>query len=610
MTYRPIETEPVDGMMLAISWKMRPMHNELASAVIYLAAAVIAVPLFERLRLGAILGYLVAGVVIGPHGLGAIPEADGTLSLAELGVVLLLFLIGLELSPQKLWRMRNQIVVLGSVQLVGTAVAILGVLYFALQMNAGIGLMIGLALGLSSTAFAVQLMTSYRILNTQLGQKGFAILLLQDLAVIPILLYVEALAGASSETAAPWWLGAGAILGVLVAGRYLLNPLLRIVANFGSTELMTAAALLIVLGTALIIEAAGLSMGMGAFIAGVLLANSSFRHQLETEVEPFKGLLLGLFFIAIGMTLNVALLLSEPFVVIGLALALMLGKSAIIAVMARVTGSSIHDAVRLGLILSQGGEFAFVVMTHATASSVLDSGTAGVVSLVVGLSMALTSPLIAGYNRFLLPKQSESVNYDSVWDETDPEVIIAGFGRVGQITGRILAANGIPFTALDKDAEHIEFVRQFGNKVFFGDATRLDLLETAGIRHAKVLLVAVDDEDAALEIIEVVRSECAAIKIVARAHNRVNLLKQRQAGADSAVREMFGSSLYMAEEVLKGMGMANDRAVEIARLFRAHDQSLIDEALKHPVEMDKLIEIGVEGRRELERLFSQDKGDL
>ncbi len=471
--------------------------------------------------------------------------------------------------------------------------------------------MIGLALALSSTAFAIQLLTSYRVLDTALGQKGFAILLFQDLAVIPILLYVEALAGAGDEAEGAWWVGALLIIGVLVAGRYLLNPLLRLVANYNSSELMTAAALLIVLGMALLIEAAGLSMGMGAFIAGILLANSSFKHQLETEVEPFKGLLLGLFFIAIGMTLDIGLLFDKPLLIIGLALLLMTAKTLIVGILAKLAGSPTNDAMRLGLILSQGGEFAFVVMSHAKIAAVIDVDLANTVALIVGLSMAMTSPLLVLYNKIITSRRGAGAeNYDSSWGESEPEVIIAGFGRVGQITGRLLTANGIQFTALDKNAEHIEFVRKFGNKVFFGDATRFGLLETAGIRHARVLLVAIAEEEDALEIIRLVRAECPHIKIVSRAHNRTNLLRQRQAGADLAVREMFGSSVEMAGAVLRGIGISDDNAAELSRLFTHHDQGLIEEALSRPVEMDQLIKMGLEGSKELEILFSQDKGDL
>ncbi|XOV89078.1 MAG: monovalent cation:proton antiporter-2 (CPA2) family protein [Pseudomonadota bacterium] len=586
------------------------MHDQLINAIFYLLAAVIAVPIFERLRLGAILGYLAAGVIIGPFGIGLISNPADTLHLAELGVVLLLFVIGLELSPTTLWRMRNWILLLGNAQLFGTAGIILLVMVLVTGAAAEIALMVGLALGLSSTAFAIALLTNYRILNTRLGQKGFSILLLQDLAVIPILLYVEALAGAGDEggSGPGWWLGVAAVAGILIAGRYLVNPVLRIVANYGSKEVMTAASLLIVLGTALVIEAAGMSMGMGAFIAGILLANSSFRHQLEADVEPFKGLLLGLFFIAIGMTLDIDYLLQEPAFILALAVGLVVLKTGVVTLLARLSGSPLHDAVRLGLILSQGGEFAFVVMTQAVGANVVDAATANTISLVVGLSMALTAPLIGAYNKLIVARPGAPEDYDGDWDESEPEVLIAGFGRVGQITGRILSANGIRFTALDKNAEHIEFVKRFGHKVFFGDATRLDLLETAGIRHARVLLVAVDDEDAALAIVKLVRAECPSIRIISRAHNRTHLLQQRQAGADRSVREMFNSSLLLAEEVLQAIDINDERARELTRVFTTHDEALIEQSLGHADELEKLIEIGAQGRRELEQLFAKDSG--
>ncbi len=583
------------------------MHDALVSAVVYLAAAVVAVPIFQRLRLGAILGYLTAGIAIGPHGLALATNPEETLHFAELGVVLLLFVIGLELSPATLWRMRNWILLLGNFQLFATAAVIVAFVMLVTTNEVTVAGMIGLALALSSTAFAVQLMTEYRILNTPLGQKGFSILLLQDLAVIPILLYVAALGGGGEGNGTPIWLSLAAVAGVLVAGYFLLNPSLRIVSRYGNSELMTAAALLIVLGIALLIETAGLSLGMGAFIAGILLANSSFRHQLETDVEPFKGILLGLFFIAVGMMLDIERLFDEFLLIFALAIGLMVLKTVVIASIARLTGSNVHDSIRIALMLSQGGEFAFVVMTQALASGVIEQSLADLISLIVGVSMALTSPLISLYNRLLAARSSTDADYDTTWDEHEPEVIIAGFGRVGQITGRILTANGVRFTALDRDAEHIEFVEQFGNKVFFGDATRLDLLETAGIRAAKVLLVAVDDEEDALAIVRLARHECPHLKIISRAHNRTNLLQQKKAGADVSRREVYESSVSLARDVMQGMGMAEDEAGNLADIFLKHDRSLIEEALKRPIERDSLIEIGVQGRLELERLFEQDK---
>ncbi|MEM7362645.1 MAG: monovalent cation:proton antiporter-2 (CPA2) family protein [Pseudomonadota bacterium] len=585
------------------------MHDQLLLIVLYLAAAVVAVPIFQRFKLGAILGYLVAGVIIGPYVLGLVSDPAATLHLAEMGVVLLLFIIGLELSPATLWRMRNWILGLGSAQLGLTTLVISGLVLFLGSFEPGIALMVGLALALSSTAFAVQLMNDYRIFNTVSGRKGFAILLTQDLAVIPILLYVDWLAG-NTGTGPAWWVGVLIVAAVLVAGWFLLNPFLRLISSSGGHELMTAAALLIVLGTALVIESAGLSMGMGAFIAGILLANSSFRHQLETEIEPFKGLLLGLFFIAIGMSMDLSVLTDAPLLIVSLAVALTTIKATIIATIVRISGTPGTDAIRLALTLSQGGEFAFVVVTQALSQSIIDPQLANQISIVVGISMAMTVPLLMIFNA-IANRQSSSPDYDSDWDESEPEVIIAGFGRFGQITGRILSANGIRFTALDKDAEHIEFVKQFGHQVFYGDATRLDLLQTAGLNHARVLLVAIDDEEDALAVTQLVKDECPSIKVVARAHNRVNLLKQRQAGADYAIREINDSSLIAAGQVLQGLGMTEDRALEISSIFSEHDQGLIDTASDQPeVEMARLIKLGNEGRAELESLFNQDRDDI
>jgi CPA2 family monovalent cation:H+ antiporter-2 len=469
----------------------------LVSAVIFLAATVIAVPIFKKFKLGAILGYLVAGLVIGPQVLNLVNDPVTILHFAELGVVLLLFVIGLELQPEKLWKMRNQILFSGGGQLLISAFVIALILHFVLAFSWVISLVIGLSLALSSTAFAIQLMTEHRILKSPPGQQAFSILLMQDLAVIPILLLVENLSATNNHSAPSWWISVLAIIAVLAVGRYLTNPFLRLVSKYGSEEVMTAAALLIVIATAIGMQEAGLSMGMGAFVAGILLANSSFRHQLEAEIEPFKGLLLGLFFIAIGMNLDLSLLVSKPLFVISASVLLVLIKTGIIFSILKIAQQRKTDAIRIGLMLSQGGEFAFVVMAQASGNGLLSMQTSNEVTLIVGISMALTAPLVILHSLWFTSRNCPAV-YDAVADFGEPEVLIAGFGRFGQVSGRILAANNIPFTALDKDAEHIEFVKQFGNKVFFGDACRLDLLEAAGIEHAKVILVAVDDEDEAL----------------------------------------------------------------------------------------------------------------
>jgi monovalent cation:proton antiporter-2 (CPA2) family protein len=581
----------------------------LGSAVIFLAATVIAVPIFKKFKLGAILGYLVAGLVIGPQVMNWVNDPVTILHFAELGVVLLLFVIGLELQPEKLWRMRNQILFTGGGQLLISALVIALILHFMMAFSWSISLVIGLALALSSTAFAVQLMTEHRILKSPPGQQGFSILLMQDLAVIPILLLVENLSTSSGQSTPPWWISVLAIVAVLAVGRYLTNPFLRLVSKYGSEEVMTAAALLIVIATAVGMQEAGLSMGMGAFVAGILLANSSFRHQLETEIEPFKGLLLGLFFIAIGMNLDLSLLVSKPLFILSASVILVLVKTGIIFAILKIAKQRKTDAIRVGLMLSQGGEFAFVVMAQASGNGLLPLQISSEVTLIVGISMALTAPLVILHSLWFNSRNCPAV-YDSSPDFNEPEVLIAGFGRFGQVSGRILAANNIPFTALDKDAEHIEFVRQFGNKVFFGDACRLDLLVAAGIEHAKVILVAVDDEDDALKIAELVRKHFPDVKVIARARNRYTAVKLYNLGIKTNVREVFAGGLEAANMLLQAYGLSETEANGLIDIFAAHDKSLLETTMMQNMDFNQLIAVSKKGRQELQNLFEEDKQNI
>ncbi|MDP5030438.1 monovalent cation:proton antiporter-2 (CPA2) family protein [Paraglaciecola sp.] len=578
----------------------------LATVLIFLVATVVAVPIFKKLKLGAILGYLVAGLVIGPQVFDWVNDPQTILHVAELGVVLLLFLIGLELAPDKLWKMRTQIVFTGGGQLLISALAIGAILHFVLGFSVVISSIIGLSLGLSSTAFAVQLMSEHKILKTPPGQQGFSILLMQDLAVIPILLLVESVSSANTTSGPQWWISVLAVVGVLIIGRFLVNPFLRLISSYGSAEVMTASALLIVIATALGMEAAGLSMGMGAFIAGILLANSSFRHQLETEIEPFKGLLLGLFFIAIGMNLDLSLLVSEPLFIISASIMLVVIKTLIIFLILKANKQLTTDAMRIGLMLSQGGEFAFVVMTQAAGSGILAPDIAAQVSLIVGISMALTAPLVILHSMWFTSKNCPAV-YDSHRDESEPQVIIAGFGRFGQVSARILAANNIAFTALDKDAKHIEFVKQFGNKVFYGDASRLDLLETAGIAQAKILLIAVDNEDDALKIAELVQQNFPHVSIIARARNRFTAKRLSELGVKLYVRELFAGGLEAAGMLLKEYGFNNEQVNEMVSIFAEHDKTLLDKTVNEKMNMDELIKTSKKGREELATLFKRDR---
>lgn len=582
-------------------------HNAILNVLAYLGAAVIAVPVFRRIGLGAILGYLAAGAIIGPEVLHLITHPEAVLHFAEFGVVMLLFLIGLELNPEKLWDMRAQVSLLGGGQLVLCASLIAAFCWF-LGVDTHLAIVIGLTLGLSSTAFAVQLMDEQGIMGSHLGRKGFSILLLQDMAVIPILLLVDFWAPgsqSSSDHQVVWWVRPVTVVGVLLFGRYCINPCLRLVALYGSREILTAAALLIVLGTAVLIQSVGLSMGMGAFLAGIILANSSFRHQLEADIEPFKGLLLGLFFIAVGMTLDLQLLVSSPLLIIGLALLLMIIKGVVIASLVHFRECDWRESFMLGLMLSQGGEFAFVVMSKALGLSLIDQATADKVVMIVGISMALTSPLVMLFKKLGYRKPVENTNYDTHGEE-EPEVVIAGFGRFGQITGRILAANGIHFTALDKDASHVDFVRSFGNRIFFGDATRLDLLEAAGIDHAKVLVVAVDKLEDATEIVHKAKEAYPRLHIIARAHNRMHAYQLKAEKIDHVIRELMESSLVAARETLIGLGFTEGQAINKVEMFRNHDRALLEKAVAHKDDMDQLMQIAREGRQELEELFKQD----
>jgi len=555
--------------------------------------------------LGSILGYLFAGIVLGPHALGIIEDPESVLHFAEYGVILLLFVIGLELAPEKLWSMRNHIVVLGGSQVLLTGL----VIGFGMVMLMAIPLafVLGVTLALSSTALAIQLMSEERILASPLGRKGFSILLLQDLAVIPILIAVSVLApvttGASTSA---WYITILALVGVVAFGRFGLSELLAAVARSNNREVMSAASLLIVIGIAVLMNAVGLSMGLGAFLAGIMLANSDYRHQLESDIEPFKGMLLGLFFIAIGMTLNLELLWARPLRFVVLALGLVFVKTVIITAILRWRHVSLKEGIQLGLILSQGGEFAFVVLSQGQQAMLFDAALAEQLTLIVGLSMAFTSPLVTLYRRIGRSRSVEQPDQDRHWDSHQPEVIIAGFGRFGQIIGRLLRARHIPFTAMDKDSAHVEFVKQFGNRLFYGDLTRVDLLRSAGIKHAKILVVAVNDVAQSLAIIDLAREQNVRIKIIARAVDRFHAYELYKRKVESVVRETFASSLEAATETLEQLGYTEGQALEVAKRFRLHDEELLERSAQHLEDMEELRNIARQGRRELELLFEED----
>ncbi len=595
-------------------------HQPLLHAIYYLLAATIAVPLFRRFGLGAILGYLVAGAIIGPQELGLIYETEATFKFSELGVVMLLFVIGLELNPQQLWKMRVEISLLGGAQMLLTAVLIglLLMLMFPLTLQQSI--IIGLTLALSSTAFAMPLMEEYKLMGLPLGRKGFSVLLLQDLAVIPILLLLASWVPASVETthAVPWWIGVLTVVTLVLVGAKIFNPLLKLAAKYGSREILTAAGLLILLSVSLLMQSVGFSMSMGAFLAGILLAQSSYRHQLAADIEPFKGLLLGLFFIAVGMSLNLRLLFAEPLLVIALALLLMAIKTLVIALILRIRKMPLKDGILMGLMLAQGSEFAFVVMATAVDTQFLSEVMANYAILVVGVSMALTGPTVMLFQWLVQRKtmQENALQNDAQVrqslqqleqvDTHKAEVIIAGFGRFGQIIGRILTASNIPFNALDKNPDHIEFLKNYGVKSYYGDATRIELLEAAGIREAKVLVVALVNIEASLTVTKLVKTHFPHITLIVRARDRAHAYQLAELGVENPIREIYESSLSAAMRTLTEVGYTEGQSQNAIDIFREHDQSLLHQAIaisKDPKELAQLVK---QSRKELQDLFSKD----
>ncbi|HSQ70384.1 MAG TPA: monovalent cation:proton antiporter-2 (CPA2) family protein [Steroidobacteraceae bacterium] len=578
---------------------------------VLLAAAVVAVPLFRHFDLSAVLGYLVAGVVIGPWGLGLFTDVEGILHFAELGVVLLLFVIGLELQPSRLWVMRKAIFGAGTAQVVLTTIALAPLIHLLGQPWAT-ALVIGFALSLSSTALVLQLLAERNELTTRHGRSAFAILLFQDLAIMPALVLLPLLAG-TGDAQLDWkqlLLGALAVALVVGLGRHLLRPALRIVANTRVHEAFTAAALLVVVATAALFDSLGLSMALGAFIAGVLLADSEYRHELEADIEPFKGLLLGLFFIAVGMSANLGLLLAEPLRILGLTLAYMSLKAAVIWLVARLFRHDASTASRLAAVLAGGGEFAFVLLALVAGEGLVGREAVDVAIIVVTLSMAVSPLLIAGTESLVrrLRPPAAPTTFDQMQSE-EPRVLIAGFGRFGQIVARVLRARRIRFTALEINQAQVDFVRRFGNKLYYGDASRLELLRAAGAEQAEVLVLAIDDVEGSLRTAEMVRRHFPRLRILARARNRQHAFRLIQAGVDEIWRETFGSSLEVAEATLVALGTPRAQAHTEVRRFREHDEQTLQAQAAVMDDEEKLIATVRASAAQLEQLFESDAAD-
>ncbi|HUR43707.1 MAG TPA: monovalent cation:proton antiporter-2 (CPA2) family protein [Aestuariivirga sp.] len=596
------------------------LQDFLLGAFVYLAAAVVAAPIATRLGLGSVLGYLIAGIAIGPSFFGLVGGEQGqdVQHFAEFGVIVMLFLVGLELQPSKLWAMRKSIIGLGGLQVVATA-GVLAAVAFLLGIEWKSALVIGLILAMSSTAIVLQSLGERGQLKTRAGQACFSVLLFQDIAVIPILALLPLLAarqesadhGISLIATLPQWAQALAVLAavaaIILAGRYLMRPLFRYVATSGIREIFVGLALLIVVGITLLMQFVGLSAALGTFLAGVVLAESEYRHELEMDLDPFKGLLLAVFFIAVGAGINFSLLIDQPLTLIGLVLGFVLLKLAVLYLLARGFRMGGPDSSRFAFSLAQGGEFAFVLISFAAGLALLSASQAGLIVAVVAISMTL-APLLMMADEKIIQKRyalaSETRAPDEI-AERDAEVIMAGHGRYGMTVARLLSASGHKAVVLDHDAEQIDALRKFGFKVYYGDASRPDLLQAAGARTAKILVIAIDDQEKALEIVEVAKQHFPHLRIFARAFDRVHAYRLLNEGVGDVFREVFASSVDMAENILQTLGVFE--AERAARTFKSHDERLVRKAAKHVDNMDKLVDLARAGRAEIANVLAGDR---
>ncbi|ESQ81635.1 potassium transporter [Asticcacaulis sp. AC466] len=599
----------------------------LLNVFVFLIAGCVVVPLAARFKLGSVLGYLIAGVIIGPFVLGLIGEAEKVMHFAEFGVIMMMFLIGMELEPAILWRLRRQIVGLGGLQVTLTALALMttGIL---LGHGWQASLAVGMALALSSTALVMQMLREKNLTHSVVGETSFAILLFQDIAVIPILIIIPLLAsslnlgglatdgGHSASLIAHWpaWLQPLAVIaviaGVIFSGKYLSRYVFGAIARANLREVFTAASLALVIGVTILMELVGVSPALGAFIAGVVLANSEYRRTIETDIEPFKGLLLGLFFISVGMGMDFTVLMAHPVGLIAAVVAVMVIKGIVLFGLGRVFKLDNAPALGLAFGLSQGGEFAFVLLQLVGGLRIIDPEVQKFLVLLVALSIALTPILIAAYGRFIQPmfmSQIPQRDYDVI-DEHNG-VIIAGFGRFGQIIGRFMVSQGLEITVLEKSPEQVELLRKFGSKAYFGDATRLDLLRAAGAEEARMLIVAVDDAEAAVEIVKLAKQHFPGLMVYARARNRRHAYELHRAGVDYYHRETLDSSLTLARDAMIALGHAKTDIERRARKFRNHDIETLKRSFEFFESEPDLINFSKLSREELEGILREDKQD-
>ncbi|WP_128543113.1 monovalent cation:proton antiporter-2 (CPA2) family protein [Larkinella soli] len=602
-------------------------QSVLLQAIVYLAAGVLFVPLAKRLGLGSVLGYLLAGMVIGPAGLGFVgDEGHDLMHFAEFGVIIMLFLVGLELEPERLWKLRVSVLGLGGLQVLLTTLIVAG-----LAMLTGLAwqpsLALGMILAMSSTAIVLQTFNEKGLLSTAAGQRTFAVLLFQDIAVIPILAIMPLLAIYPAQAEGnhahhfslvdglPDWarpfVVVGAVVGLVLVGRYVMRPVFRIIARTGMREVFIATALLMVVSIAVLMEMVGLSPALGAFVAGVVLANSEYKHELESDIDPFKGLLLGLFFISVGAAINFDLLLGSPWVVLGIVFGIMAAKAVVLAVLGNRFRLRTDQNLLFSLGLCQVGEFAFVLLSFASQNGILDAGTVDLMTAVVALSMALT-PLVFLFNeKMLLPrfgtKEKERKPEDAV--EEKNEVIIAGFGRFGNIVGRFLRANNVATTVLDFDSDRVDTLRKLGLKVYYGDASRYDLLKSAGAAEARLLIIAIDSPDKALDLIETAKKHFPNLEILVKAIDRDDAYEFMDAGLTHIYRETLDSSLRMGVDAMRLLGHRAYSSERAARLFRKHDEKALEElaAVRH--DHKQYFSSARRRIRELEELITSDEND-
>ncbi|UOG34195.1 monovalent cation:proton antiporter-2 (CPA2) family protein [Leptospira noguchii] len=586
-------------------------HNLLINLIVFLSAAVISVPLFKRIGLGSVVGYLVGGTIIGPWGIGLITNVDSILHLSEFGVVLLLFLIGLELKPQRLWILRRPVFGLGGLQVVLTSLTFFTLLSF-LGLEKRQAIVISISISLSSTAFALQVLGEKNELNTTHGRSAFAILLFQDLAVIPIMATLSFLTESTSDPGSHGSIkeilfAVGTIITVILAGRFLARPLFRLVASSGNYEIFTALSLLIVIGVSILMKQVGLSMALGSFLGGVILADSEYRHELESNLEPFKGLFLGLFFLAVGMSINLGEVLKDPIFVIVLAFILIFVKAIILYSIGIITKHSKEVSLNLSTIISQGGEFAFVILGVGVSLSILPKERADLVIAVVTFSMGLT-PILGIFKDKLAKwvfKKDQNLKEDTI--EEQNRVIVAGFGRFGQIIARMLFVHKIGFTALEHNPDQVNLARKFGYKIYYGDASKLSLLRSAGAEHADLFILAIQDIDISVKVAELIKKNFPNLTIIARARNREHVFKLMELGIQIIRRDTFASALELAGETLSQLGFMDSEVEKKVKKFRAHDELTLKGQFQIRGNEKEFIQFSKNSMRQLEDAFEADR---